>query len=242
MSSLEKKGLALILCALIAAGAAGVGRPAMAEAVLAGEFEGHEYLIVTDVLSWKDARAACEAEGGYLAVITSQEEFDYVMTLVPNDYPKLWIGGTDEAAEGEWRWVTGEGFAFTAWGSGEPNNHENEDYLQIGETRKWNDGSQWELCQYLCEYSHEEAEEGEPASGFRTLRVGMRGRDVARLRERMQELKYMKFSVADNLYSALFARQIREFQQENGLAATGVATPALQELIFSDKAIPNAGE
>ncbi len=264
MSSRIKKGLALLLSMLMTAGAAGTCRTSLAEPALAGDFQGHQYAIITESLSWRDAEAACEEEGGYLAVITTQEESDYIMGLIPNHYPKLWIGGTDEAEEGSWHWVTGEAFSFTAWAVGEPNDHEGEDYLQIDVTRLWNDGSDREFCYYLRESGDEpeaQAQEEEQAQedpqeqgealpageedkapGYRLLRVGMRGEDVARLKERMKELNYINVIVAENLYSRLFSRFIREFQRRNRLVPTGVATPALQRLIFSDQAVPRPGE
>ena len=45
---------------------------------------------------------------GYLATITSQEENDFINTKTSS---VGWIGASDEAVEGDWRWVTGpEGF------------------------------------------------------------------------------------------------------------------------------------
>jgi len=53
----------------------------------------------------------------------------------------LWIGFTDEAQEGTWKWISGESVTFTNWNSGEPNNSNgNEDYAQlIKSTGLWND-------------------------------------------------------------------------------------------------------
>ena len=36
--------------------------------------DGHKYEIFRETLTWEEAKAACEAKGGHLATITSQEE------------------------------------------------------------------------------------------------------------------------------------------------------------------------
>lgn len=71
---------------------------------------GHAYKVVTTPgINWTDARAAAEAQtfggvSGYLATITSQAEHEFVLTRINQDG---WIGASDAAVEGAWRWVTG---------------------------------------------------------------------------------------------------------------------------------------
>lgn len=88
---------------------------------------------------------------GYLATITSDEE----NFLIGNGLGYgNWVGATDSAVEGEWRWVTGPEAgqlffdestrttppgAYSIWGDGEPNNAGNEDYLEVRPDLKWND-------------------------------------------------------------------------------------------------------
>ena len=87
--------------------------------------------------TWDEASTHAEAIGAHLVTITSQEENDFVVSLLtsaecwgePDPYgsaPGPWMGGlqTEGAAEptGGWTWVTGEPFEYTHWASGEPNN------------------------------------------------------------------------------------------------------------------------
>lgn len=128
---------------------------------------GHYYLFVPNIgISWTAARLAAAASTyyglqGYLATITSKEEVQIstIQTQVAG-----WIGGSDTATEGVWKWVTGpEGLAnggtgivfwngavngsspnFAFWNANEPNNMGEEDYAHVtapgsGLTGSWND-------------------------------------------------------------------------------------------------------
>jgi hypothetical protein len=114
------------------------------------ELCGTVYYPVYEVLNWNDAKAHAESLGGHLATITSDEEharlIDMVGTSVMNAY-HFWLGASDQAIEGDWRWVTGEAFDYSRWIPGgpwaAPNNYGNEDALEhmqgaaVG--KKWND-------------------------------------------------------------------------------------------------------
>lgn len=82
----------------------------------------HRYTLVKEAMTWDDAQAYCEAHGGYLATITSADEYAQVLALMPDsaDTAICWVGG--QRADNAWRWVTGEDFSFDSWASGEPNN------------------------------------------------------------------------------------------------------------------------
>ena len=74
---------------------------------------------------------------------------------------------------------------------------------------------------------------------YRTLKKGMEGKDVMRLKTAMYWLGY--FNNKKNLtdyYNENTAQRVKQLQAANGLEETGVADPELQELIFSGKAIP----
>jgi hypothetical protein len=101
------------------------------------------YQVIATNLTWHQAKEDAERRGGHLATITSQEEFDYILSLgLTFQFAEgYWLGATDEVQEGTWVWITGEPWQFTAWFGGEPNNLGQENYLEGGATigHRWND-------------------------------------------------------------------------------------------------------
>ena len=74
----------------------------------------HAYRAVDGNADWAAARASCEADGAYLAIIDDAAE----AALLPGEG---WVGYTDAATEGVWLTVRGDQAAFLPWQSGEPN-------------------------------------------------------------------------------------------------------------------------
>ncbi|WP_207785472.1 proprotein convertase P-domain-containing protein, partial [Flagellimonas aquimarina] len=132
---------------------------------------GHYYEFISSPnITWTAARDAAALRTyfglqGYLATLTSQAEADFSGSQTTG---VGWIGGSDAATEGDWRWVTGpEGLAnagagtpfwsgtaggtttapdfFAFWNAGEPNQSGNEDYAHITDVSvtstpgSWND-------------------------------------------------------------------------------------------------------
>lgn len=119
-------------------------------------FAGHSYDLISFSGTWADARddAALRmflGEAGYLVTITSPAENAFLLSTFDSRSDSFaWIGGSDEAVEGQWRWVVGpEGgtqfsqgatptlpFNFANWGPVEPNNDANEDFaaFNLGST------------------------------------------------------------------------------------------------------------
>ena len=122
---------------------------------------GHYYEYISDVgITWDAAKIAAETKTfyglqGYLATISSTEEAQLSGEQASG---AGWIGGSDAATEGIWKWVTGPengtvfwngnasgsspNFAF--WNTGEPNNSGDENYAHvtdptIGIPGSWND-------------------------------------------------------------------------------------------------------
>jgi len=135
-----------------------------AEAKDAVEWNGHLYKRFLERLSWKDAKARCEAMGGYLACVTSDKENQFVGDLA--DGKSMWLGGSDHEKEGTWRWVSGEPFRYTKWYPDQPRRgHPTQHYLHIGvwwgnqpdNQYLWNDNdsvppNQYKNHGFICEW------------------------------------------------------------------------------------------
>ncbi len=91
----------------------------------------HRYAFIDESMTWTEAQSYCEKQGAHLATITSVEEQQVVASLLLSIGTKknYWLGGTKE--NGQWKWITGEGFPYTHWASGEPSNGNGEDVLSI---------------------------------------------------------------------------------------------------------------
>ena len=89
---------------------------------------GHYYEFITDNnIKWTEAKTTAENSTyngitGHLVTITIASENTFVDGLV-QDNSSVWIGLTDEAREGQYKWVTGETFDFSNWDSNQPANH-----------------------------------------------------------------------------------------------------------------------
>lgn len=132
--------------------------------------ERHKYEIFRETLTWEEAKAACEAKGGHLATITSQEEQKMIESLNTQN-SKLWIGGYKNSA-GQWCWVTGELWKYQNWGDGEPNNSSNvvadESCVAVWPV-KWNDlanSNTYEQSGYICEWEASNAAEETQVEGY----------------------------------------------------------------------------
>ena len=118
--------------------------------VVTFSYDGHDYELIQETLSWEDAAICAVSRGGYLAEINSQQEHDSVYQWLSSDpsidpsgtidvfgASSIWLGGTDKNTEGDWMWdgnddavgtsfwlgtSTGSpvGGAFSAWGVSPP--------------------------------------------------------------------------------------------------------------------------
>ena len=125
------------------------------------ESTGHYYQYIPNTgISWTNAKNAAAASTyyglqGYLATITTVEEVQISGVQASG---AGWIGGSDEANEGVWKWVTGPELGttfwngvvngstpnFAFWNANEPNNQGEEDYAHVtapgvGQPGSWND-------------------------------------------------------------------------------------------------------
>lgn len=104
-----------------------------------GAFGGSQYYLsnATDLAA--DAISESINRGGHLATVTSQEENDFLTSVLGNN--NVWIGFTDRGIEGDFIWETGEAVDFTNWHPGEPNDSFDEDFGELNAEQDgvWND-------------------------------------------------------------------------------------------------------
>jgi hypothetical protein len=132
-----RKGIAGLGCVLLICTAEWTTAVADSPVV---QFEGHSYQRIDTSHGWHAARANCAAMNAHLVTITSAAENQFVRNAFSDEGQWFWIGATDEANEGTWRWVTGEPWVYEGWGLNEPNNMgAGEDYGILWYEGDWND-------------------------------------------------------------------------------------------------------
>ena len=78
------------------------------------------------------------------------------------------------------------------------------------------------------------------AETYETLELGMKGPAVKRLKVAMYWLGYFKTDNVSDAYNDVMVERVKQLQRNNGLEETGVADPALQELVYSGNAVKTA--
>ncbi|CAM9842483.1 unnamed protein product, partial [Heterosigma akashiwo] len=99
------------------------------------------YYYNEDSLSWEDAQTACEALGGKLVSVNSEDINTEILSLAGSS--DAWIGLNDQTTEGTYMWSddsTLESDDYTNWYEGEPNNYnDSEDCVAMYTNGQWND-------------------------------------------------------------------------------------------------------
>ena len=73
---------------------------------------------------------------------------------------------------------------------------------------------------------------------YRTLRPGMKGEDILRMKTRLHELGYIRSAKNHNEYTNEIASIVKRFEVCNGLKKDGIMSPEVQALLYSEKALP----
>lgn len=77
--------------------------------------------------------------------------------------------------------------------------------------------------------------------GYVTLKKGDSGKSVKALKQRMYELGYFNTDSFSDVYNETTVERVRLLQKMNGLEEDGIASAALQELIFSEECVRRDG-
>ncbi|XP_040897152.1 E-selectin-like isoform X2 [Toxotes jaculatrix] len=116
---------------------------------LAATTLGWKYHYTDTTMNWTQARQYCKTHYTDMVVIQSQEENDYLVSLLPNrsGSPYYWIGITKNHMNETWTWVGNNStwVGNESWAENEPNNNHStefcvEIYVNTNKNRgKWND-------------------------------------------------------------------------------------------------------
>lgn len=127
----------------------------------ATEWGGHYYYLydMNNIDSWSDAKKYCEAQGGYLATVTSEEEDTFLYQYMRSKDCDTALFGLYDAnlavGSRNWKWVTDEALSYQNWADGEPNNYDGDEYYGgyywKNSDGKWNDLPGDENA-FLCEW------------------------------------------------------------------------------------------
>ena len=185
--------------------------------VVGGSAGGSKYEVIQGNFTWDEAKADAEARGGHLVTVGSDEEWNKIKDLLPMD-SFIWLGGSDQNAEGEWKWVDETPWNYSNWAPGEPNNDGGENYLlAYNGDHTWNDGANspwWGGTPYVLETESASASSSGDSSlsggaGNDTLQggggndtlVGGDGNDLLVVSNSAQQLELGGWATGDNNFA-----------------------------------------
>ena len=76
--------------------------------------EGSKYKLYTDWKSWTDAEAHCQAEGGHLASVHTEDDNKEVRDVAGEEWA-VWLGGRRQDESQVWEWSDGSPWGYTNW-------------------------------------------------------------------------------------------------------------------------------
>ena len=132
-----------------------------------GEFNGSYYYASKQNgrVSYSEAKRIAEGLGGSLAIISSQQENDFITRKIfekdpdwdanNNRWLQHWIGYTyvqDEVSD--WKWSNGQEFEYSNWqGDNYLRNAENRPFARLHENGQWDNASKNDQQRYVVEFS-----------------------------------------------------------------------------------------
>uniref|UniRef100_A0A3B3C8E4 C-type lectin domain-containing protein n=1 Tax=Oryzias melastigma TaxID=30732 RepID=A0A3B3C8E4_ORYME len=117
-------------------------------------FGSSYYFLSAESKSWDEARMFCRAREADLVVINNRDENAFLFSFTKRS---VWIGLSDEASEGTWKWVDGSPLTLKLWGNNQPDNgagiYGEEDCAQLTfeDSGFWNDISCKTSLRWICE-------------------------------------------------------------------------------------------
>jgi hypothetical protein len=110
------------------------------------KFNGHSYALIKEPATWHVAKQRCEDMGGHLVCVETAAEENFVKSFCGQE--NVWVGGSDEDVEGEWRWCAGNSPVRVKINS---DNGSSEHHLSLFKG-EWHDGPSGHRHHYVCEW------------------------------------------------------------------------------------------
>lgn len=112
-------------------------------------FDGHEYALIRERVTWHVAKRRCEMMGGHLAFAKTKKEFSAILRVIGHEI--AWLGASDEEKEGEWKWI--DGTKMTPFRSNFDNHKETQHHLMVvGRNGDMDDGNAGSREFFMCEW------------------------------------------------------------------------------------------
>ncbi|XP_069035686.1 galactose-specific lectin nattectin-like [Lepisosteus oculatus] len=106
------------------------------------KFDGFCYKFFTERMTWADANLHCHKLRSLLPSVHDEHVNNFLLTLIRSEDDRehsVWLGGMDCIKEGAWTWGDRTQWNYTLWATGEPNNYQQENCLQLN----WKGNSHW---------------------------------------------------------------------------------------------------
>lgn len=120
-----------------------------------GTLNGHSYYLSEESTTWRDSKSKAEELGGYLAVISTEEESGFAEAAAREASASTWVGMTDEAEQDTWVGVVDEGSVFLNWDRHAPSSNDGEDFAVFDSKQDFslNDVANTETHRFLVEFA-----------------------------------------------------------------------------------------
>ncbi len=105
------------------------------------QYNGSQYVLTDDALTWEAAQAEAQQLGGNLVTINDAAEDRWLQEAFGEEQ-RYWMGLSDRQQEGTFTWASGEALTYTNWAPNEPNDWQGtQDFgvINFGSSKQWDD-------------------------------------------------------------------------------------------------------
>ena len=142
-------------------------------------YTGNCYQVFYESKSWGEAEILCLSYGGHLASINSEDENNFIATLM-KETGYFWVGGHDIVTEEAWQWTDHSAWSYSDWAANKPTKNYGSNCLRYSASpavgRFYSDYSCTYTTYFVCEVPDTQQN---IRSCFRCTRTGWAGARLA---------------------------------------------------------------